>query len=133
MPGRFLIAVTGRNMSSVGAIYGYGVVQSTLAHSRARCFSAWKKIDIKKPLDALLGIFHLMTERLSRIRNPIGLLRQAPWRLRVLDWPVWAPVVIDWPKSWTRADVLDPEPPPAPRPPLLAFKLLPAPRLPPGC
>jgi hypothetical protein len=61
MPGRFLIAVTGRNMSSVGAIYGYGVVQSTLAHSRARCFSAWKKIDIKKPLDALLGIFHLMT------------------------------------------------------------------------
>jgi hypothetical protein len=52
-------------------------------------------------------------------------------------------MVVDWPKSWLGADgdrlakeldhtpiVLDPEPPPAPRPPpLLAFKLLPARRL----
>jgi hypothetical protein len=29
--------------------------------SRARCFSFWKNIDVKKPLDALWGVVHLMT------------------------------------------------------------------------
>jgi hypothetical protein len=35
--------------------------KSALAHSRARRFSAWKKIDAKKPLDILWGMAHLMT------------------------------------------------------------------------
>ena len=47
------------SMPSVGAIMRLRKYESTLAHSRARCFSVWENIDINKLLDALWGIVHV--------------------------------------------------------------------------
>jgi hypothetical protein len=88
--------------------------KSTLAYSRARCFSVWKKTDIQSPLDVLRGTVHLLPRTLLAddkdtfcgLRNPIALepvskLVQAPWRLRMFDWlKSWALMATDWPKSW---------------------------------
>jgi len=83
-------------------------VDNTKAHGASR---VWKKTDIKKPLDALWGILHLLTddllaeEHLSRMTEPDWACRasvqvgagsmEVARGLRVLDWPKsWTPMVI---------------------------------------